>query len=141
MPYDDAKYNVIERQWFGLTQKHGGADTAFTVNESEATKVTRWYPRGPIVVKKFGAKVLGTVGKGEQVFSLYKGTQRLGAVVCSTTAAPYTIASDITIASGNVDAGSYLSILASTNVCSTGTFAVFVDFVRRFKGDANKWAV
>jgi hypothetical protein len=138
--YDDSKFGVIERKWFGLTAKHGGETAAgFTFNETEATKLTRWYPRGPITIKKVGVKTLGTLGKGEEVLVLFKsGTTRIAAVTASTTSAPYTIASNVTPSSANVAAGSYLNILASTNVCSTGTVAVFVDFVRRFSS-SGKW--
>lgn len=141
MGYADEKYGVIERVSFGLPIKHGGeAAAGFTFNEAEGTKVTRFYPKGPIEVKKFGAIVLATLGKGEQVFSLYKGTTRLAAITASTTAAPYTVASDVTISSAYIAAGSYLSILASTNVCSTGSVSCFVDYVRRYTSTTSgKW--
>lgn len=136
--YDDSKFGVIERKTFGLTVKHGGETaTGITFNETEATKVTRWYPRGPITVKKFGVVTLATLGKGEEAISLYKsGSTRIASVTASTTSAPYTVASTTTVSSANVAAGSYINILASTNVCSTGTVAVFVDFVRKY---STKW--
>lgn len=136
--YADGKYGVIERKWFGRTVKHGGETAAgFTFNETEAVKVTRWYPRGPITVKKFGVVTLGSLGKGEAVFGLRKsGSTRVCTVTASTSSAPYTVASTTTVASGNVAAGSYLDIIASTNACSTGTCACFVDYVRRF---STKW--
>jgi hypothetical protein len=139
MGYADSKYGVIERVWFGLTTKHGGqAAAGLTFNETEANKVTRFYPKGPIEVLKYGARVLATLGKGEEVISLYKGTTRMAQITASTSAAPYTVASDVTISSQYVAAGSYLSILASTNVCSTGTVACFIDYIRRFNTDG-KW--
>lgn len=136
--YDDSKYGVIERKWFGRTVKHGGETASgFTFNETAAVKVTKWYPRGPITIKKFGCMTLGTLGKGEEVFGLRKsGSTRVATVTASTTSAPYTIASTVTVSSANVAAGSYLDIIASTNVCSTGTCACFVDFVRRY---SSKW--
>ena len=136
--YDDSKYGVIERKWFGRTVKAGGSTASgFTFDESTDTEVTRWYPRGPIEIKKFGVMTLATLGKGEEVFAIRKsGSTRVATVTASTTSAPWTIASTVTVSSANVAAGSYLDIIASTNVCSTGTCAVFVDFVRRY---STKW--
>jgi len=144
MAYDDAKFGVIERKWFGLTVKNGGETAAAHLIPAvaEAAKVTRWYPRGPIIVKKFGVMVQATGGDGEQTFVLKKGVAatgtRIAAVTSSTDGASYTIASNSSPASFNIAAGSYLSILASTNVCSTGSYAFFVDFVRRYDG-TDKW--
>jgi len=64
MPYDDDKYGVITRQWFGLTKKMGGHASAGYVFGSRATKtahVARWYPRGPIECVKFGMMTLATL--------------------------------------------------------------------------------
>lgn len=139
MSYDDAKYGVIERWWSGLTVKMGGSTAAAHLipAAAEAAKVTRWYPpRGPIVVKKFGVMTVATGGDGEHTFILKKGVAatgtRIAAVTASTDDTPFTIASNASPASFNIAAGSYLSILASTNVCSTGSYAFFVDFVRRY---------
>lgn len=139
MPYDDPKFGVIERHWCSLPVKQGGSAAAgFTFNESEGVKVTRLQFKGPIVLQKFGVMTLGTLGKGEQLFRLTKqgaaGTL-LGRVVASTTSAPYTIAS--VALDDTIDAGSYLTIFGSTNVCSTGTVAFFIDFRRAY--DGSKW--
>lgn len=146
--YDDAKYNVIERQWFGLTTKHGGqAASGITFNETEGAKVARWYPKGPILVKKFGLRVLATMGKGEEVFVLFKnGSSRIGTVVASTTGLNYTQPDNAVNDSPDSDyatipEGDYLTLHASTNVCSTGTIAFFVDFTRAFDGAGSEWAV
>ncbi len=134
--YDDAKYGVIERKTFGLTQKHGGdAAAGFTFNETESTKVTKWYPKGPIQIQKFGTYALATLGKGEQLFGLALDGTRLTQVTASTTSAPYAIAS-VAVDDG-LSSGSYLTINASTNVCSTGTCALFIDFRRKY--DSSGW--
>lgn len=138
MPYDDQKFGLVERHWFSLPVKLGGqAAAGFTFNETEGVKMTRWYPRGPVTLQKFGALVLSTLGKGEQLFRLSKqgaaGTL-LDRLVCSTTAAQYTIASKAL--DDVIDAGSYLTIFGSTNVCSTGSVAFFIDYRRSY--DATK---
>lgn len=63
MSYNDDAFNVIERKWFGLTQKHGGDVAAgFTIaSGSAAVSVTRWYPKSPITIMKVGAYVLATL--------------------------------------------------------------------------------
>lgn len=136
--YDDSKYGVIERHWFGLPKlAGGGAAAGITFNETQAAVVKRFYPRGPIKILKLGVQTLATLGKGEQLFGLCVGGTATvkGTIVASSASAPYTIASK-TLAT-TLSAGSYLSLLASTNVCSTGTVAVFMDFRRLY--DGAKW--
>jgi hypothetical protein len=137
--YSDKKYGVIERKWFGLSKANGGdAAAGFTFNETQAALIKRYYPKGPIRLLKIGVMTLATLGKGEELIGLtVGGTATVKAtIVASTTSAPYTIASK-TLAT-TLTAGSYLSLLASTNVCSTGSVAVFIDFRRQY--DVNgKW--
>jgi hypothetical protein len=128
--YDDAKYGIVERQWFGLPITHGGQGSVVTFNETAATKIKRWYPRGPIQIQKIGVKTLATLGKGEEDFVFKFDTTRQFVITASTTSAPYTVASRTV--NDSLSAGSYLSCLASTNVCSTGSVAIFVDFRRKF---------
>jgi hypothetical protein len=138
MSYSNAQYGVIERQWFGLSKVMGGECAAgFTFNETEATIVKRWYPRGPIQLLKLGVLTLGTLGKGEESFGMYKNTTRITAIVASTTSAAFTVASKALTTA--MDAGDYLSFVASTNVCSTGTVALFVDYRRAYH--TSKWNV
>lgn len=152
--YSDSKYGVIERTWFGLTAKWGGEVAAgVTFNETQANvNPKKWYPKGPIEIIKLGVMTLATLGKGEQLFGLtVQGTATVkGVVVASTASAPATIASNPLTPGGSYQgystgaarptlaAGSYLTFLASTNVCSTGTVALFVDWRRRFSS-AGKW--
>jgi hypothetical protein len=139
MAYSDNQYGVIERHWFGLSKANGGeAAAGFTFNETQAALIKRYYPKGPIKLLKIGVMTLATLGKGEQLIGLtVGGTATVKAtIVASTTSAAYTIASK-TLAT-SLTAGSYLSLLASTNVCSTGWVAVFLDF-RRLYSSADKW--
>ena len=136
MPYTDGKYGVIERHWMGLTKKQGGSAAApFTVAAAaEAALVARFYPRGPIQLLKFGAMCVATGGDGEHVFALTKEGTRIDEVVGSTDSAPYVISSVALTAT--VGPGSYLTITNSTNVCSTGSYAFFIDFRRLYN---DKW--
>lgn len=131
--YADSRYGVIQRQWFGLPKTWGGGAAAgITFNETQSNPIKRFYMQGPVRLLKIGVVTLGTLGKGEQLFGLtVDGTATVKAtIVASTTSAPGTIASK-TLAT-NLPAGSYLALLASTNVCSTGTVAVFIDFRRSY---------
>jgi hypothetical protein len=136
MSYADHKYGVIERHWFGLTKKYGGdAASAFTVAAAaEATLMTRFYPRGPIRLLKFGGLCVATGGDGELMFVLNKESTRLGRIVGSTDSAPNIFSS--VVLDDDIDAGTYLTITNSTNVCSTGSYAFFIDF-RRIS--SSKW--
>jgi hypothetical protein len=137
--YSDNQYGVIERHWFGLSKVNGGeAAAGFTFNETQSALIKRYYPKGPIKLLKIGVMTLATLGKGEQLIGLtVGGTATVKAtIVASSASAPYTIASK-TLAT-TLTAGSYLSLLASTNVCSTGSVAVFLDFRRQYS-TADKW--
>ena len=136
--YRDAMFGIIYRQWFGLTTRAGGqsAATGITFNETQSNVVKRWYPprKGDIQMMKYGVMTLATLGKGEQSFRMSVSATTAAAafatLVASTSSAPWTIASKVT--SKRLTAGSYVSILASTNVCSTGTVALWIDWRPRF---------
>src|SRR3990167_6113783 len=63
--YEDSKFGVITRKWFGLTKKLGGDVAAgYTLATTDATVIShlaRWYPRGPIKILKMGSFVLATL--------------------------------------------------------------------------------
>src|SRR4051812_37127923 len=72
MAYDDGKYGVINRAWFGLSRKWGGplsnARTATvrpgcfaTAHGTSVVHMAKWYPRGPIRITKAGSFVLSTL--------------------------------------------------------------------------------
>ncbi len=132
--YSDAMFGIIYRHWWGLTTRNGGASAAtpITFNETQSNVVKRWYPprKGIIQMMKTGVVTLATLGKGEQSFRMsVTGTTAAAAfatLVASSASARWTIASKVI--SKGLTAGSYVSILASTNVCSTGSVSIFVDF-------------
>ena len=156
--YDDAKFGVIERKWFGLTKKHGGETaTGFTFGTTDATAIThlaRHYPKGPIKLLKAGAYVLATVGGGGTVFDRVparlrvNGSNESAAFTISDAAAPYSISSTTTFTNDVVDAGSYVGFYTGTPESSngtagntatvTGSVAFFVDYRRVFTSDG-KW--
>lgn len=141
MAYDDERYGVVERKVFGLPARAGGggmADTPITFNESESTPVERWYPGGPINIIKAGLTVHTAIGKGEEIFTLKKDNSvTVVQLTASTSAAEWTVASTTTIASAHVGAASYLTLIASTNICSTGSVSVWIDYTRFFEETGN----
>ena len=146
--YDDAKFGVIQRHWFGLTKKCGGDSAGgFTFGTVDATvidHVSRWYPKGPIKLKKFGALVLATIintSADKVTARLYKDTgveASLNVKHTSTDVSQYTINSTVTFTSATVGPGTYIAIDTATpdtddgtaaNTCTTkGSVAFFVDY-------------
>ena len=127
MSYTNGVYDKSERKWFKLPAKAGGDDSALTFNETEQLRVVqRYYPRGPIHISKMGVLTVATLGKGEEVLAINVNGTRMEEITASTTSAPWTIAS--VAVDKTVNAGSYITLLASTNACSTGSVAVFIDY-------------
>lgn len=157
MSYADGKYGVIDRHWFGLTVKGGGQSAAgFTFGTTDATstnQVTRYYPKGPIKLLKFGYITLATVGGGGTGMDIIparlrvNGSNESSAVNIPTAAAPWSIGSTVTFTNQVVDAGSYIDIITGTpqtsdgtaanTATSTGSVAFFIDFARQY--DASRW--
>jgi hypothetical protein len=136
MAYDDAKYGVIERKWFGLTKKHGGdAASGFTFGTTDATSithVTRFYPKGPIQIVKAGIYRLATFTQASSDlvpvrFYTRGGSASLACTVnakaTSTAVAPFTIASNITPTYPKIKAAEYLVIKSGTPKTDKGTAA------------------
>ena len=162
--YDDSKFGVVQRKWFGLTKKHGGdcaAGYTFGVKSATSqTAVSKWYPRGPIMIKKIGARVLATVqGSGStDRISCRVLTRGASASVAGTfsldldgsTLAPYSMASLSSMTIGQVKAGEYITIRSGTpktakgtaaNTSTTsGTVAYFIDYTPRYDA-TGKWDV
>jgi hypothetical protein len=176
--YDDSKFGVIKRKWFGLTRKHGGdlpgLITVSTSNDTyysggyepgsatTVTHVARWYPKGPITVKKVGYFVMATmVGKatvkGRREFRFY--TRGASASVCGKvlpatcgTVSAYTFNSMTTLTVAQCKAGEYMTITSGTPVTYkttyalgtvtrgtvNGTLAFFVDYVPQYDA-SGKW--
>lgn len=152
MAYDNGKYGVINRKWFGLTKKFGGdcAD-GYTIGSAATcvAKVARWYPRGPIKLIKAGVMVLATLEK--RVASNWELRHRFfadgasGSVgitvthdpTTATKVAPYAISSGITITRARVKQGGYMKIKTATPQTSNssrltssvlGSLAYFIDY-------------
>ncbi len=164
--YDDSKFNVITRKWFGLSTKHGGdyaadALTAFEVgsNATCVAKVARWYPRGPIEILKAGVMVVATLQK--RVASNWELRHRFFADGASasvgitvthdpgtaTQVAPFVISSSVTITRKRVKAGAYIRVKTATPQTDSntrltssvlGTLAYFIDYRPLFDP---KWSV
>ena len=155
--YSDDKFGVVERHWFGLTKKYGGqAASGFTFGTTDATsvnQVTRFYPKGPIRMQKFGYIVLGTVsggGTGMDQIPLrlrVNGSNESSEINIPTAAVNYAIGSTTTFTNEVVDAGSYIDIITGTpetakgtatnTATSSGTVAFFLDYTREY--DQTKW--
>jgi len=133
--YDDAKFGVVQRHWFGLTKKAGGQGAADGFELSaDATHVTRFYPKGPMYITKFGVMHLATQGGTEVTVNLKRNSSTLATVIASTDSAPWAIASKAV--NKNVDAGSYL-VITSEGTVATGSVACFIEWHPKFH--VSKW--
>lgn len=156
--YDDARFGIIERKWFGLTKKYGGDVAAgYTLGTTDATAiahVARWYPKGPIRIVKAGSFTLATLnGSGvDRIDARVKVRGASASLAASWNAfasAPNSFASDESMSAYRVKAGEYLAIRTGTpetdkgtaknTSTTTGTLAFFVDWVRDYT--AAKWDV
>ena len=124
--YDDDSYGVVERFEFAPFQD--------VQTLAVATMLKRFYPKGPIAIKKFGVRHIATQGGTECTIYLRKNGTTIATVVASTDAAPWTIASKSSLTS-TCGPGSYLSIISSTAV-ATGSVWCFMDYVRLY---SSKW--
>jgi hypothetical protein len=123
--YDDSKYGVVERLYLRPYQ-------VATTLTADTTLLKRFYPRGPIAIKKFGIQHVATQGGTEVTISLVRNSSTLATVVASTDSAPWTIASKAV--TSNCDAGSYLTITSAGTV-ATGSVQCFIDFVRLYNSN------
>lgn len=133
--YDDAKFGVITRTWFGLTQKNGGQDAAIVFSSATTTThITKWHPRGPIKIQKVGYLVQATMvgkatNKGRREFRfLTRGASasvvaKLLPATCGTVSA-YTFNSTTSLTVAQVKAGEYVTIKSGTPVTYTTTYAL-----------------
>jgi hypothetical protein len=153
--YDDAKYGVVTRKWFGLTKKLGGdcaAGYTFTGSGTTISHVARWYPMGPINVQKIGFMVLATLATtgnatravltSKHQIKFYHGAAGARTTLIGTThiqvgdasstlharQAQYSIASNEspTAANRTIAAGNTLTIYAATPTSDDGTAAAAV---------------
>lgn len=155
--YDDAKYGVVNRTWFGLTKKYGGETAAgFTLGTTDATAiehVAKWFPRGPIALVKAGSFTLATlngsgVDKIDARVKVRGASASLAASWNAFASAAESFASDMSLTATQVKVGEYLSVRTGTpetdkgtaknTSTTTGTLAFFVDWKPRFDV---KWGV
>ena len=157
MSYNDAKYNVIERKWFGLTKKWGGdcatgyimtaVDSATTLKHMDSG----YYPKGPIRIVKWGAMVLATVTATKTV-DLLPTYLQLGTAAkvgrMNLRAASQKVFFG-TVAAIDVADGKAIKIAQATPTTSAGTAAIlgtqggtvafFIDYVRRYDSTNGNW--
>jgi hypothetical protein len=151
--YDEGKYGVVTRTWFGLTNKMGGQSSAalgpVSGSATSETIVTRWYPKGPIEVVKVGWLVVATASAAANAtgasdraripIEFYKsnanGTARSTLIasdglkihpIANTLSPLWSIASKETIASAVVESGRFITIFAATAESNAGTAAAAV---------------
>lgn len=165
--YNDSKFGVITRKWFGLTKKVGGDCAAgYTIGSATITNhLARWYPRGPIKVTKVGFMVLATLSTPASNADVELAPVRFYKSNSSGTSKSTLIASDglvprdtgrqalwsinskETIASAEVEAGRFITICTGSpttgdgtvdNGTIGGTLAFFIDFVPQFDS-SGKW--
>ena len=144
--YDDSKYGVIERTWFGLPRRYGGeCASGFTIaSGTTETVVLRYYPKGPIEIVKAGAFVLATVSSADNSTgcvdrqrlpvefwkSNASGTAR-STLLASThvvlgdtgRTARFGFASNESPASAEVEAGRFITVFLATPNSDNGTAA------------------
>lgn len=85
--YDDARFGVISRKWFGRPLTKGGdAASGIAISGTATTKtvVKGYYPKGPIVVEKIGVQAVATLASAANAtgsvlrqrvpIEFYKGT-------------------------------------------------------------------
>jgi len=156
--YDDSRFGVIQRKWFGLTKKHGGDVAAgYTLATADGTVVShlaRWYPRGPIRMVKAGSFTLATITNASTDLETARIKTRGASASVGTTwyykstataVAPRTVASTTTFTVRQVKAGEYITIETATRTTdkgtnaitasTTGTLAFFIDYVPTYDVD------
>jgi small-conductance mechanosensitive channel len=159
--YDDDKFGVINRKWFGLTKKHGGdAANGYTFGTTDATvqsHLARWYPKGPIKILKVGHRVLATISAATDADRIVgKLLTRGGSASVAATwdlqdaTAPFAVGSKESITVKQCKAGEYISIKTGTpetvngtqtnTATQEGSVAFFIDYAPMFD-NSGKWDV
>lgn len=151
--YDDSKYGIITREWFGLVKRLGGENPnstgGFSISSGTSTSfVARWYPKGPVTIKKVGYRAQTALGGASRTRQMLRfKTNNANDVIANikpttTTVSQYTLASTTSLTTNYVTAGSYVAIDGrpvknnAANTLSgnavTGTFALFIDWVPKY---------
>jgi hypothetical protein len=177
--YEDSKYGFRQRKWFGLGAKWGGEATPYmyssfatlTITEKGVkaggfymgthdpgtiTHVEKWYPSGPILIKKVGVFICSTLNNASGGLANFQFLTRgasasvIGTVqVSSCTESEGTIAASKTsLTVDQCKAGEYITIKSyepttKTNgtevkATTTGRVAFFIDYVPRFD-QSGRW--
>lgn len=152
--YDDSKFGVIQRQWFGLSKKWGGSvpnarvasgiGCFGTTDATVKTHIARWYPRGPVRMLKAGTFNIATITNASvdriPVRVLTRGASgSLGCLFYNAKGNQAVVASTTTFTVRQVKAGEYITVKTGTpqtdkgtaaNTATTlGTVAFFIDYV------------
>ncbi len=119
--YDDHYYGENHRITF--PPKEIGTTGAVTLK-------SRWYPKGPIRVTKFGVIYSVATSGSELTISLKKGASAsvVATIVASTTTAQWTVASKGSLTQ-LVGVGSYLSI-TTDGTADAGSAECFIDYTQ-----------
>jgi len=162
--YDDSKFNAVKRRYFGLTKKWGGdAAGGFsfgTHDPGTLTHVEKWFPAGPIEIKKVGVFTASTSnnasggglgfrfltrGASASVIGTMKwasATQAEGVISASKIGTALTVT--------QCKKGEYITIMTTepttmsataseVKATTSGAAAFFVDYVRRYSPDSTNW--
>lgn len=96
---------------------------------------------GPIRLLKYGLIIGGTIGGHTSEYSLFRNSSDLGNITAASGGLPNAISSTVLDTQYIVDVGSYLTVVSSTAVSSTGSVSLFIDYVPLFTGLGAKWSV
>ena len=176
--YDDNKYGFRQRKWFGLGAKWGGEALPYlyssfatllisekgvkaggfflgTHDPGTLTHVEKWYPEGPISIKKIGVFVCSTLanasGAGMNFQFLTRGASAsvIGTIkMSSCTVSEAAKASKTTLTTSHCKAGEYITIKSfepttfsatatEKKATTTGRVAFFLDYVPQY--DPTRW--
>jgi len=126
MSYDDQQFNMVEREYLG---KHVPTVTI-------DTWVTRWYPKGPILIKKFGVvTTVESTGSEFSVSLLDSAGSTLATIVCSTTQAVGLASKALTgLTADLIVAGDYIVVTAD-GTSDAGSMIPFIDYVRSYNAN------
>ena len=136
--YDDSKFGVVTRKWFGLTKKWGGDVAAgFTYATAHGTSIThlaKFYPRGPIKIVKAGSMTIATLANASSDLHIGRiRTRGASASVAvqwylkstSTQVVQTVIASNVpgrSLPTGNPPAAANTSGVTLINQCKAGEY-------------------
>lgn len=126
LSYDDQQFNMIERAILG-----NGADA-----NALTTYASRWYPKGPIIVKKFGLIcTTALTGSGFTVSLKDAAGSTIATINASTTLAAGIASKAATgLTADTIIAGDYLTVTGD-GTADAGSLIPFIDYVRSFNAN------